>query len=105
MLIAQGTPVKQCAAVRTNRFYHSAAHGLFGARDITASRTTCVVARSLAAAYVENPDSVDSPSKPTSHVHGWKCSWLADPSIAQRVDVACFKGTAQVNFGDLLPSG
>ena len=105
MLSAHATSVHQCAPVRTDRFYHAAARGTFGARNITASRTTCVVARKLATAYVEDPYSVDKPSQATKHVLGWTCTWIADPSISQRVDVACFKGPAQVNFGDLLPSG
>jgi hypothetical protein len=105
VLIAHAMPVRQCTPVHTNRYYHAAASGRFGARDITAQGTTCTVARRVVAAYVENRYAVASPSKATSHVDGWRCTWIADPAIAQRVDVACFKGSDQVNFGDLLPNG
>jgi hypothetical protein len=95
----------QCGSVRTNRFYHAAAGGGFGARNLTATGIACRSARRLAAAYVEDPYSVDSPKHNTRRLQGFTCTWRDDPQVSQRVTVTCTDGATQVSFGDILPSG
>jgi hypothetical protein len=94
-----------CRSVRTDRFYHLSAHGLFGAYSITAAGTGCATARTVASKYVRNPFSVDSPTHRTKKVLGWSCTWRATNQVAQQVPVSCTKPGAKIAFNDRLPSG
>jgi hypothetical protein len=102
--LAQTHPA-HCTSVRTNRFYHPAANGLFGAYSITAAGTSCATARTVASKYVRNPFSVDSPAHRTKKVAGWSCTWRATNQVAQQVPVTCTKPGAKIAFNDRLPSG
>jgi hypothetical protein len=100
-----GSKPAHCTSVRTDRFYHLAAHGQFGAYSITAAGTGCATARTVASKYVRNPFSVDSPAHRTKRVQGWSCTWRATNQVAQQVPVSCTKPGAKIGFNDRLPSG
>jgi hypothetical protein len=99
------THVSHCDSVRTDRFYHPAAHGLFGAYSISATGTRCGTARTIASKYVRDPFSVDSPAHRTKKVAGWSCTWRSNLKVAQQVSVICRKPRAEIAFADRLPSG
>jgi hypothetical protein len=99
------TRVTHCTSVRTDRFYHPAPHGLFGAYSISAAGTGCATARIVASKYVRNPFSVDSPAHRTKQVSGWSCTWRSNLKVAQQVSVTCTKAGATIAFKDRLPSG
>jgi hypothetical protein len=94
-----------CTSVRTDRFYHLAAHGLFGAYALTAAGTSCAAARTVATTYVRNPFSVDSPAHRTKRVNGWSCTWRDNNRVSQQVSVSCAKPSAKIAFNDRLPNG
>jgi len=103
---AQALPaVQHCAAVKLNQADKPESNGPFGARNVTARGTSCAAAEPVVTKYVENPYSVDSPSKRTSTVTGFRCTWTDDNTVAQQVKVSCTKGVAKLTFADLLAGG
>jgi hypothetical protein len=95
-----------CASVRTNRFMHLDAHGLFGAYSLTAAGTSCATARTVASRYVRDPYAVDSPKHPTTKILGWSCRWRSPAKpVSQQVAVTCAESSARIGFADKLPNG
>jgi hypothetical protein len=99
------THVSHCRSVQTDRFYHPAARGMFGAVSVNATGTGCATARTIVSKYVRNPFSVDLPSHRTKQVSGWSCTWRSDLKVSQQVSVTCTKHRARITFKDRLPSG
>jgi hypothetical protein len=100
---ARTAAARHCGNVRTNRFYHPAAHGQFGAYGIAAQGASCATARKVAGKFVRNAYSVGN--KPTvSHINGFACRWKAGSAV-QQVEVTCTRSSAKVTFADRLPSG
>jgi hypothetical protein len=101
---ALGAQTRHCGNVQLNRFYHPAAHGLFGAFGINASGTTCTAAKKVAGKYASNPYAVgDKPS--VKHVDGFACKWSTNDRVSQQVNVRCTRAGAKITFADRLPSG
>jgi hypothetical protein len=101
---ALGAGTGHCGSVRLNRFYHPAAHGLFGAFGIHATGTGCSTAKKVAGKYASNPYAVGD--KPTvKRVDGFACKWHTANDVSQQVDVRCTRAGAKVTFADRLPSG
>jgi hypothetical protein len=102
--VASASGPRHCGDVRLDRFYHSSAHGLFGAFAINATGTACATAKKVAGKYVRDPYAVGD--KPTvKHVNGFACKWRATGHVSQQVSVRCTRSGAAITFADRLPSG